>query len=389
MIYIVQIIYPNVLHNQFKNITIILAILIVVTSCRVLIYNIPDVSDYKIFPYRIIKNAPDSVFYFTKSDSLKDFGKEILTDYNTLLPDVVTLNEYVDRSKTAVLLVIRNDTIIYEKYTKKYQENSIFNTFSVTKIIITTLVGIAIDEGCIKSVDEKITEYIPELSVKEGFNEITIRHLLLHTSGIKFSDIRFNPFGDNARYYYGRNLRQLVMKAGLYERPGTETHYSSVNVQLLALILERATGLSLSSLLQERVWQRAGMQYEATWSLDNKRDNPIEKGFSCFNCTAIDLAKIGRLYLNNGIMENKQILSQDFIRDATKRDTTDGSCLDFQYNIRFDPMQYDSYYSRGLYGQLLYIHPEKKIIIVRIGEADLDYNPQFMNRIIMQVVSQI
>lgn len=377
------------MNNPLKNITIIFAVSIAITSCRVLLYNVPDLSDYKIFPYRVIKNSPDSVFYFVKSDNINDFGEKINTDYNTLLPDVITLNQYLERSKTAVFLIIRNDTLIYEKYTKNYQENSIFNTFSVTKIIITTLVGIAIDEGWIKSVDEKITEYIPELSGKEGFNEITIRHLLLHTSGIKFSDSRFNPFGDNARYYYGRNLRKLVFKAELYESPGKETHYCSVNVQLLALILERATGLSLSSLLQERVWQRAGMQYEATWSLDNKRDNPIEKGFSCFNCTAIDLAKIGRLYLNNGYNNNKQILSQDFIREATKRDTTDGSCWDFQYNIRFDPMQEDSYYSRGLYGQLIFINPEKKIIIVRIGEANLKYNPQFMNRIIMQIVSQI
>ena len=377
------------MYNQLKNIALILAIVIVVTSCRVLIYNIPNLSDYKIFPYRVIRNAPESIFYFKNSDSLKDLGNEILTNYNTLLPNVLTLNDYVERSKTVVLLVIRNDTILYEKYTKNYHENSIFNTFSVTKIFITTLVGIACDEGMIKSVDQAITEYLPEFSEIEGFNEITIRHLLLHTSGISFSDSRFNPFADNARYYYGRHLRKLVLKAELFEHPGTETHYSSVNVQLLALILERATGVHLSSFLQEKIWQRIGMQYEATWSLDNKRNNPIEKGFSCLNCTAIDLAKIGRLYLNNGVWDNKQILSQDFICEATKRDTTDGSCWDFQYNIRFDPMQYDSYYSRGLYGQLLYIHPKKNIIIVRIGEANLKYNPQFMNRIIMQIIDQL
>lgn len=376
------------MQNQLKYITI-LAIIAVVSSCRVLIYNIPNLSDYKIFPYRVIMNSPESIFYFAKSDTLKDLGKEIFTNYNTLLPNVLTLDEYIEGSKTAAFLIIRNDTIIYEKYNKNYHENSIFNILSVTKIFITSLVGIAIDEGMIKSVDQAITEYIPELSKIEGFNEITIRHLLLHTSGIRFSDSRFNPFSDNARYYYGRNLRKLVLKAELYERSGVETHYSSVNVQLLALILERATGATLSSYLQEKIWQRIGMQYEATWSLDNKRKNPIEKGFSGLNCTAIDLAKVGRLYLNNGVWNYKQILPQDFIYEATKRDTTDGSCWDFQYNIRFDPMQYDSYYFRGLYGQLIYIYPKKNIIIVRVGEADLKYNPQFMNRIILQIIDQI
>jgi CubicO group peptidase (beta-lactamase class C family) len=377
------------MHNQLKRIAIILATVGVISSCRTLIYNNPGLSDYNLFPYRVIKNSPESIFYFSKSDTSHNLGKVIYTNYHTLLPNVVTLDEYVEGSKTAALIIIRNDTIIYEKYNKKYQESSIFNTFSVTKVFITTLVGIAIDEGMIKNVDQSITEYIPELLEIEGFSEITIRHLLNHTSGIKFSDSRFNPFSDNARYYYSRNLRKLVLKAELYERPGVETHYSSVNVQLLVLILERATGTTLSSYLQEKIWQRIGMQYEATWSLDNKRKKSIEKGFSCLNCTAIDLEKLGRLYLNNGVWDNKQILSQSFIYEATKRDTTGGSCLNFQYNFRLGPKQYGSYYARGLYGQLIYIYPKKNIIIVRAGEADLKYNPQFIDHIVLQIIDQI
>jgi CubicO group peptidase (beta-lactamase class C family) len=238
------------------------------------------------------------------------------------LPNVETLDDYIEGSKTAAFIIIRNDTILYSKYTGKYQENSIFNIFSVTKIFITTLVGIAIDEGLIKNIDQYVTDYIPELSKIEGFNKITIRHLLLHTSGIKFSYSSFNPFSDNSKYYYGRNLRKLVLKSELSENPGTETHSSSINVQLLAMILERATGTTVSSYLQEKIWQRIGMQYNATWSLDNKRKKAIEKGFSCLNCTAIDLAKLRRIYLNNGVFEDKQILPQIFIYDATRRDTT-------------------------------------------------------------------
>jgi CubicO group peptidase (beta-lactamase class C family) len=377
------------MHIQSGNIIKIIALLTVVTSCRVLIYNVPDISDDKIFPYRVIKNSPDSAFFFEKSTALKDLGKEVFVNHNILLPDVITLDEYIDKSRTAALLIIRNDTVLYEKYCKDYNESSIYNIFSVTKIFITTLVGIAIYEGKILSVDQPITEYIPELSEKKGFSEITIRHLLLHTSGIRFSDSRLNPFSDNAKYYYGRHLKKLVLKSELSESPGMETHYSSANVQLLAMILERATGVTLSSYLQEKIWQRIGMQYEATWSLDNKGKDPIEKAFSNINCTAVDLAKIGRLYLNYGSWDHEQILSGDFIREATSRDTTDGSCWDFQYNIRFDPMQNDYYYSRGLYGQLIFVYPEKNIIIVRVGEADRKYNPQFTNRIILQIADQI
>jgi len=377
------------MHIKTGNIVKIFALVAVVSSCRVLIYNVPDISDEKIFPYRVIKNDPDSVFYFKKSSTTKDLGKEIVVDYNTLIPDVITLDQYVENSKTAALLVIRNDTIKYERYTGDYNESSIYNIFSATKIFITTLVGIAINEGKITGADQVITDYLPELKGKKGFDQITIRHLLLHTSGIKFSESRFNPFSDNAKYYYGRNLRKLVLKSELSESPGLATHYCSANVQLLAMILERATGMTLSSYLQDKLWKRIGMQYEATWSLDNKRKDPVEKAFSNINCTAVDMAKIGRLYLNFGSWGPDQILSKDFICEATSRDTTDGSCRDFQYNIRFDPMQDDYYYSRGLYGQLIFIYPKKNIIVVRVGEKDLKYNPTFMNRIILQIVDQI
>ena len=377
------------MNTHLKHFALVMATVGVFSSCRTLIYNTPDLSDHNIFPYRVIKNSPESVFYFPKSDTSHHLGKVIYTSYSSLLPNDVTLDDYVEGSKTAALIIIRNDTIIYEKYNKKYQESSIFNTFSVTKAFITTLVGIAIDEGLIMNVDQSITDYIPELLEKEGFSEITIRYLLDHTSGIKFSDARYNPFSDNARYYYTKNLRKLVLKAELYKSPGVETHYSSVNVQLLALILERATGATLSSYLQEKIWQRIGMQYEATWSLDNKRKNSLEKGFSCLNCTAIDLAKLGRLYLNNGVSKNKQLLPKSFINEATKRGTTDGSCLDFHYNFSLGPKQYGSYYARGLYGQLIYVYPKENIIIVRVGEKDLKYNPQFINHVVLEIIDQI
>ena len=377
------------MHNHLKHIIIILTITAIVTSCRSLIYNIPGISDYKIFPSRDVKNSPDSVFYFSKADTVKDLGKVIFTHFNKLLPNVKPLDDYMDGSKTAAFLIIRNDTILYSRYNENYQENSIFNIFSVTKIFITTLVGIAIDEGLIKNIDQHVTDYIPELLEIRGFDKITIRHLLLHTSGIKFSYSRFNPFSDNSRYYYSRDLRKLVLKSELSENPGTETHYSSVNVQLLAMILEKATGTTVSSFLQEKIWQSIGMQYNATWSLDNKGGKAIEKGFSCLNCTAIDLAKLGRVYLKNGIFDDKQILSQRFIQEATKRDTTFGSSWNFQYNFILGPEEYGSYFARGLYGQLMYIYPKKNVIIVRIGEADLKYNPDFLNDIVLEILDQI
>jgi CubicO group peptidase (beta-lactamase class C family) len=390
---ILKIGYPSICFNYlattFIQRLLLLGMILFAISCRALFYNVPDISDYKIFPYRTIAHAPDSVFYFTKSERINELCHNIYAHGSLFLPDVETLDDYIKKSKTAAFIIIRNDSILYEKYNKEYQENSIFNTFSVTKVFITTLIGIAIEERLIYSVDQAITDYLPEFLSMRGFNKITIRHLLLHTSGIKFSDSKFNPLSDNARYYYGRNLRKLIQKAELYESPGIETHYSSVNLQLLGLILERATKSTISSYMQEKIWKRIGMQYDATWNTDYNRKQPMEKSFACLNCTAIDLAKLGRLYLNRGIWNNQNILPQSFINDATRRDTTAGSFWYFQYNFRFGPKQYESYYARGLFGQLIYIYPRENIIIVRVGEADLRYNPQLLDHNIVQILDQL
>lgn len=382
---------PSGIEKVFASsmfISTVLACMLFASSCRIL-YNVPDITDQHIFPYRTIKHSPDSVFYFSKPESQYKLGSTLYANNDFLLPDMVTLDEHIEGSKTAVFMIIRNDSILYEKYNKDYQESSIFNTFSVTKVFITTLIGIAVDEGLIESIDQSVTEYIPELQKIDGFDEVTIRHLLLHTSGIKFSESKYNPFSDNARYYYGRNLRKLVLQAELYEKPGIETHYSSTNLQLLGMILERATGTSISNYLQEKLWKRIGMQYDATWSTDNKRRTSMEKSFSCLNCSAVDLAKLGRLYLNYGDWDNQEILSRDFIQEATRRDTTYGSCLYFQYNFRFGPKEYDSYYARGLFGQLIYVYPRENIIIVRVGEADLKYNPQLLDQNIVRILDQM
>jgi len=368
---------------------LILLLLLAITSCRALIYNIPDISDHKIFPYRIIENCPDSVFYFESTHEDRSLGKKIFTNHNELLPDAITLDEYINNSKAVAFLIIRDDTVLYQKYKEPYDESSIFNTFSVTKIFITTLIGIAIREGYIESINQHAAEYIPELAGIDPFNKLTIRHLLLHTSGICFSDIRFSPFSDNSSYYYGRNLRKLVMKVEFCTDPGKEIHYSSANMQLLGLILERATGKSPSSYLEDNIWKPLGMKYPATWSLDNNGFHSFERCFSGINCTATDMARLGRLYLKEGTYNKKQIIPKEYFYDCISRDTTDGSSWNFQYNLKFSPKEYESFYSSGLFGQLIYICPKKNLIIVRVGKKDLKYNPQFLINNIIQIIDQI
>jgi len=371
------------------SLTILVITLVIFSSCRALYYNIPELSDHKIFPFRIINPDPESIRYFERAENTDYLGKVLQTNNNELLADAVPLDKYFEDSRAVAFIIIRNDTILYQKYKSPYNESSIFNIFSVTKIFITTLTGVAIGEGLIESVDQPVTDYIHELKGKKGFSDITIRHLLLHTSGIKFSDTKFSPLSDNARYYYGRNLRKLVLKAKLYCEPGKEVHYNSANTQLLGLILERATGTTLSAYLEDKIWKEIGMQYPARWSMDNNSDEAFEKCFSCLNCTATDIARLGALYLDNGKYLNKQIIPENYVYESTRRDTIAGSSWLFQYNIKLGPKKYGSYYAAGLFGQLLYIYPEKNLMIIRLGEKNIKYNPQLVRNNILQIIDQL
>lgn len=298
--------------NQIKRFGLFPLVLMLLSSCKAIFYNLPDITDHKLFPYRVIEHDPESVFHFVNADTLFDLGKRIKMKDKDFMYQLVPLDEYFSCTKTAVFLIIRNDSILYQKYDEKYDESSIFNPFSLTKAFMATLTGIALDEGKIKSIDQAVTDYVPELLEKEDFSEVTIRHLLVHTSGIKYSNQKFNPLSDNCKYYYGRKLRKYVLGSKTEKRPGKEFFYGSMNTQLLGLVLERATGTNLSSYLQEKLWKELGMEFEAKWSLDNRGENAMEKCASNLNCTAIDLAKLGRLYLNKGSAGEKRILSKQF-----------------------------------------------------------------------------
>jgi CubicO group peptidase (beta-lactamase class C family) len=254
----------------------------------------------------------------------------------------------------------------YEKYFKGYDKQSIVPSFSMAKSVTSILIGCAIDEGFIKSVDEPITRYIPEL-VTNGFEKVTIKHLLQMTSGIAFNESYINPFGDAASFYYGRNLRKQITKMQLKHEPGKQFEYVSGNTQLLGLVLERAlNGKTVTQYLQDKLWTPLEMEYDASWSIDKKK-NGLEKTFCCINARARDFAKIGRLYKNKGNWNGKQLVSQKWVEASTKLDTTDGSADYYQYQWWL-PSKNGDFMAEGILGQFIYVNPTKNLIIVRLGQ---------------------
>ena len=362
-----------------KNL-ILFFLLMSLSSCKVgrfVVYNFADINDHKKFPSRDIKKGATK-FQFPIAEKGK-VPKEILqygrptknqSSTSPALERKVLSFEFeklLEESKTVAFLIIKNDTIQYEKYWGKYDESSIVPSFSMAKSITSILIGCAIDDKLIKSVNEPITNYIPELK-ENDFDKVTIENLLQMTSGIKFNESYINPFGDAATFYYGTNLRKAIKKMKLEIEPGERFAYSSGSAQLLGLVLERALkNKTISSYLEEKIWQPLEMEFDASWSLDRKK-NGLEKTFCCINARARDYAKIGRLYLNKGKWNDKQIVSENWVAQSTKVDTTNNSVKRYQYQWWL-PSQTGDFFAQGILGQYIYVNPKKNLIIVRLGKG--------------------
>jgi CubicO group peptidase (beta-lactamase class C family) len=334
--------------------------------------------------------APDSaIFYFKKSVEIPDEINQIRVENKSLNSTGVSLNQFVKLHKTISFAIIRNDSLLYEYYDNKYSASTNVSSFSIAKSYITMLIGIAIDEGLIKSVNDPITDYISEWKYKAGYNLITIKDLLRHTSGLKFTENIFNPESDQLQFYYGTNLRKSILSSTIKEPPGQHFDYQSENPSLLALIIERVTGSTVSNYLQQKIWTQIGTEAPALWSTDRIDSAAIEKAFCCLNARTLDFAKFARLLLNKGYWNGNQIIPRHWIEESITSTTANGGKISYGYNLGIGPAAYNSFYPVGLYGQLLYIYPKKNLIIVRFGNADLNYNPNYWKDIMNQLIDQL
>ena len=187
------------------------------------------------------------------------------------------------------------------------------------------------------------------------------------TSGIDFSESYINPFGEAASFYYGRNLKREIAKLKLKRAPGVTFEYVSGNTQLLGSVLEGALKeKTITQYFQEKIWTPLGMEYDASWSIDKKKDGS-EKTFCCLNARARDFAKIGRLYLNKGNWNGKQIVSKKWVEESTKVDRSEGSYAYYQYQWWL-PTDEGDYMAQGILGQYVYVNPANNTIIVRLGK---------------------
>ena len=336
-------------------------------SCHVgryVIYNFANINDYKKFNNREI-SAPNKAFYFYQIDNQNKFNKSL---NKSIYKDSFVFDSILKNSKTVAFLVIRNDSVLYEWYAQNKEDKSKFTSFSMAKSYVSALIGIAIDEGKIKSVKEPITNYIKDFR-NPGFNKITIEHLLNMRTGIKYNENYFNPFGNVAVSYYGRNLDRHISKLEIMEDPDLSFEYISIATQMLGVILETATKQTVSEYLEQKIWHPIGMEYDASWSVDRKKGR--EKAFCCLNARVRDYAKFGRLFLNNGSWEGTQIISKSWIESSIKKSNLSKDpfyAYQWWHDSRPDKNGQVNFFAQGHLGQYTYMNPNKNTIIVRLGK---------------------
>ncbi len=350
---------------QRPTLLLLISLLILTSSCHVARYvwwNYADIHDTEKFPVVPIDKPAVSK---SLTHSISDIKIPLPTSFIKEEREI-SLETYLQEHKTVAFLVIRNDTLLYEKYFGGFTRESVLPSFSVAKSFVSALVGIAIREGKIKSVDQPVTDFIPELS-DQGFKAVTLKDLLEMRSGIKFNEGYSNPFGEMGKFYYGLDLKKYTLALKTQIPPGDVYNYQSANTQLLAIALERATGMKLPAYMGEKIWRPMGSEYPASWSVDSKRNNE-SKAFCCINARAVDFAKFGQLYLHHGMAGQDTVVPPGWVSESLKISNNSRDSQGYPYTYHWRVLNSGDFFAKGILGQYIYVCPAKKIVIVRFGK---------------------
>jgi CubicO group peptidase (beta-lactamase class C family) len=344
---------------------------------RVLVWQESDAFDWQKFPFHPLSPSPAPSFFEEAPDpqvALR-FGR---------LAGTGDWEGFLQQHRTQAFLVVRHGKVVYENYFNGTRRDSLVTSFSVAKSFTSTLVGLAIQEGFIRGAEEPVTNYLPELAERDPrFGQITLQHLLLMASGLEYREFRpllFNS--DDPLTTYHPDQRRLALRhTRIVDPPGRYFRYNKYHPQLLGLILERATGMSVTRFLQTRLWDPLGMQYGGSWSTDSRKSG-FERMEAGLNARAIDFAKLGVLFLNGGLWEGKQVISRAWVEEAT-RPRLAGSYGEY-YPRRYEALPGRMYYgymwwgfaregggydfaAEGDKGQFIYVSPRAGLVIVRNG----------------------
>lgn len=308
-----------------------------------------SIDDYRFFDNRLILTKQHQPWQEANTYNAKDIP--------------LSLQEAHDKYESIAWLVVKNDQIIQEAYWDIGGKESVSNSFSMAKTIVSLCMFKAIEEGYIKSMDQAVGDFLEPF--KEGDNALlTVGDLSRMSSGLSWDESYSSPWSVTTKAYFDKNLDELVLDLDVVETPGQSFKYLSGNTALLALVVQEATGMTLSDYCSQKFWQPMGASKDAMWMLDQK--NGVEKAYCCFNSNARDFARWGKMSLHLGNWDGKQLLDSMYIEKAI-RPAFDASP---EYGYSFwldDSFGTHVYFMRGILGQYIICIPEHDLVIVRLG----------------------
>jgi len=342
---------------------------------RAILHLKPKIDQYGIFENRVVKADNPHPWQFAADYDNKQIAPAFEADFK--------------KYGTVAFVVIQHNKIILEQYWSNYTPLSLSNSFSMSKSIISLLVGCAITDGYIKSVEQPVSDFLPQWTSYQG-KVLKIKDLLTMSAGVEWDESYTSLMSKTTQAYYGKDLWKLALTEKQIEKPGVRFHYQSGVSQLLAFVLQKATDKTISDYASEKIWTPIQAEEDALWSLDHKNGN--EKAYCCFNTNARDFARLGQLILNKGAWDGTQVVDSNYIREAT----TPASWLTYTRRLNPDestargpvPCTFYGYQfwlvnyrgmkivnMRGMLGQYIMAIPQLDAVVVRLGKKrDTAYN---------------
>lgn len=267
---------------------------------------------------------------------------------------------------TVAYLIIKNDSLYFEKYYDGYGVDSKSNSFSMAKSYVAALLGKAIQEGYIKSMDQPVLDFIPELK-GEYASQVTVGDLASMASGQRWDESYYSPTSVTTAAYFVEDLGQLILDQPIDEQPGTSFIYKSGTTQLLAMVITKATGKTLTQYLYESFWDPMGSEHESNWQVDSA-ENGLEKAYCCIASNARDFARLGKLYKDFGKWNGKRLLDSTFVAHSLKARFEKSPQYGYSWWLK-EYKNYNTFMMRGHLGQYVIVFPEENMILIRLGHS--------------------
>ena len=328
----------------------------------------------QLFTARVV-HAGDDVYRFKRNE------KQLPATY-TYNGQEKNIQDFLERTCTTGLIVVKDDTILFEKYYRGNDEKSKAITWSVVKSMVSALCGIAVSEGHIKDISRPVTDYVPMLK-GSGYDGVPIKDILQMSSGVRF-DEDYGDFNSDIN----RLGRAFALNASLDEfadsleserKPGIYNHYVSMDTQVIGMLIREATGTTLSDYMEQKIWKPVGMESDATWLVDSEG---MEVVFGGYNMVLRDYARFGRLYLKKGNWNGTQVVPAAWVKASVTPDAphlqpgknpNSTWVMGYGYQWWIPENADGAFMAIGVYGQAIYIYPKYNMVIAKTS-AYPDYN---------------